>query len=103
SHPWEVITVDLIGPLPESSGYNAILVIVDWYTKMVIALPSQVEITSEGIARELRDHVFRHHGLPRKIISDRGPQFASKYLRDLCSILGIKRNKIGRASCRERV
>ena len=40
SRPWEVITTDIIGPLPESQGYNAILTIIDWMTKAVIFEPN---------------------------------------------------------------
>src|SRR6202030_4659895 len=48
TRPWEVITMDIIGPLPESQGYNAILVIVDWLTKAVKFEATHMEITSEG-------------------------------------------------------
>jgi len=40
-HPWERIPVDLIGPLPESNGYDAIMVIVDYFTKIEIFIPLQ--------------------------------------------------------------
>ena len=68
--PWETITVDMIGPLPESQGHDAILVIVDWFSKEIIAIPTQTELTSEGWAREYITHVYCKHGLSRKIISD---------------------------------
>lgn len=51
--PWEVISLDLIGPLPESAGQNAILVIVDRFLKMIKVIPSHLEITSSGVARVL--------------------------------------------------
>ena len=90
--PWETITVDMIGPLPESQGHDAILVIVDWFSKEVIALPIQTEMSSEGWAREYITHVFSKHGLSRKVISDRGPQFVSKFIRDVYKLLGIEGN-----------
>jgi len=49
--PWETITVDMIGVLPDSQGHDAIIVIVDWFSKEIIAIPSQMELTSEGWAR----------------------------------------------------
>ena len=64
SRPWEVITFDLIGPLPESQGHNVILVIVDWFSKAGKFVPTNLELTAEGFAKLLRDHVFRDHGLP---------------------------------------
>ena len=68
--PWETITVDMIGPLPESQGHDAILVIVDWFSKEIIAIPTQTELTSEGWAREYITHVYAKHGLSCKVISD---------------------------------
>ena len=51
SQPWEIISVDLIGELPESRGFNAICVIVDRFTKQIHALPTRMELNSEGLAR----------------------------------------------------
>jgi hypothetical protein len=51
-----------------------------------------LEITSEGIARILRDRVFRNHGLPKRIIHDRDTRFISKYSKELFSLLGITQN-----------
>jgi hypothetical protein len=82
----------MITQLPESQGHDAILVIVDWFSKEIIVIPSQTELTSEGWAREYIAHVFSKHGLSRKIISDRGPQFVSKFIRDIYRLLGIEGN-----------
>jgi hypothetical protein len=87
---WQIITVDLITGLPESQGYNAIMVTVDRLSKMLHIAPTTDTVTSEGMARLFRDNVWRHHGLPEQIISDRGPQFVSKFMKELNSILGIK-------------
>ena len=87
---WEHITIDLITGLPESRGYNAILVIVDRFSKMVHILPTTDTLTSEGLARLYRDNVWKLHGLPIKIISDQGPQFVSKFMKELNRILGIQ-------------
>jgi hypothetical protein len=87
---WEIITIDLIPGLPECSGYNCIMVVVDRLSKMMHAVPTTEKVTSEGIARLYRDYVWKHHGLPQQIISDRGTQFISEFMRELNSILGIK-------------
>ena len=55
--PWEIITVDLITGLPDSQGYNAIMVTIDRLSKMVYMLSTHNTVTSEGIARLFRDHV----------------------------------------------
>jgi len=93
SHPWEIVSIDMIGPLPESKGFDAILVIVDRFTKKMEAIPTNVELTSMGTAKLFRDYVFKHHGLPRKVISDRGTQFVSKFMTDLLALLGITPNR----------
>ena len=92
SAPWEVVSVDLIGELPESEGHNAICVFVDRFSKQIHAVPTSVEVTALGMARLYRDHVFRHHGIPRKFIHDRGPQFESNFMRELYKLLGIEGN-----------
>ena len=90
--PWQTISVDLIGELPESSGYNAICVIVDKFSKQIHAIPTTTKITAQGMARLYRDHVFWLHGLPRKIIHDRGPQFESRFMKDFYKLVGIEGN-----------
>lgn len=88
--PWQTITTDLIIGLPDSQGYNAIMVVVDRFTKMIHVLPTTDQVSSEGIARLFRDNVWRYHGLPIKVISDRGSQFVSGYMRELNRLLGIQ-------------
>ena len=91
-HPWHTISGDLIGELPQSSGYNAICVFVDRFSKQIHAIPTHTTCTASGMATLFRDHVFKLHGVPKKFISDRGPQFESKFSRDLYQLLGIEAN-----------
>jgi transposase InsO family protein len=65
---------------------------VDRKTKQAHFIKTNTELSSEGQAKIFRDEVFKHHGLPRKVISDRGPQYVSKFMTDLYSLLGIKGN-----------
>ena len=90
--PWEEISIDMIGPLPKSSDNDAIVVIVDKFSKMIHLIPTTTTLTSAALAKLYRDKVWRIHGIPRRIISDRGPQFASKFMKELCNALGIERN-----------
>ena len=46
--------------------------------------------TAEGLARLFRDNMWRIHGLPESVVSDRGPQFAAKLTKELNRMLGIK-------------
>ena len=50
-----------------------------------------MNITSEGIAKIYRDEVWKLHGIPRKILSNRGPQFASKFIEEFTKALGTTR------------
>jgi Integrase zinc binding domain len=50
NYPWKIISVDLIVPLPDSKGYDAIMVVVDSFTKMKVLLPTTTHITAKGVA-----------------------------------------------------
>ncbi|KAJ2966536.1 hypothetical protein NUW54_g13776 [Trametes sanguinea] len=82
----------MVGALPESEGHDAILNVVDLRSKQLIAIPCNVELSAEGWAQLFFQHVYRRKGLPRKVISDRGPQFVSRFLKALYELLGIKGN-----------
>ena len=90
--PWEHITIDLITGLPESDGYNAILVIVDRFSKMIILIPTNDTLDALQTAQFYRDRVWNKHGLPRKVISDRGTQFVSQFMNDLHKLVGVRIN-----------
>jgi hypothetical protein len=87
--PWQTIGIDLIGPLPVSRGKDAILNIVDHYTKQIHLFPVTTQLTADGVASIYFEQVFPLHGIPKKIISDRGPQFAARSMRALYKRLGI--------------
>ena len=90
SEPWQIISVDLIGELPESNGYNGICVFVDRFTKQIHAIPTNMTITSEGMAKMYKDQIFRLHGIPTKIIHD--PQLNSHFMKDMYRLLNIEGN-----------
>src|SRR5260221_310510 len=89
---WEVISVDTIGELLESKGYNTILVVVDRLSKHIHAVPTVTTATvdSAGVAHLFLEHVWRHHGLLEAIISDRGSAFVSNFSRELAALLNIR-------------
>jgi len=70
---WTHISADFITKLSLAQGYNSILVIVDWLTKMVHFIPTIEKTTAEGLVRLFRDNVWKLHGLSKSIISDQGP------------------------------
>ena len=64
--------MDFIVELPASNGYQNILGITDRLTKSQILIPLG-KITAETVAIAFLRHVVAYHGLPRAIVSDRGP------------------------------
>src|SRR5260221_1117995 len=80
---WEVISVDIIGELLESKGYNAILVAVDRLSKRIHAMPTVTMVGSAGFARLFLEPVWRHHGLLDAIISHTGCAAVSNFSREL--------------------
>jgi len=87
--PWQHISVDFVTGLPRSKGYDAICVVVDRLTKQRHLIPCTTTITAEELGVLFCDRVVRYHGLPETIVSDRGPQFASRFWKHLCSCLKI--------------
>ena len=85
--------MDFIVELPPSSGYNAIYVCVDRLTKMAHFCPTNSNITAEGTAELYLKHVFKNHGLPDDVVSDRGTQFVSKFTCRLLELLEVKGNR----------
>jgi len=88
---WQEISIDIIGPLPKSNGMDAIVVIVDRFTKMICLKAAMTNISLEGIVKIYRDNIWKLYGVPRKILSDRGPQFTSKFMKEFMKALGTKR------------
>ena len=83
--------MDLITNLPPVEGYGLILVVVDQgLSKGVILTPCNKTLTSEDTTRLLIENLYKRFGLLDKIISDRGPQFASKAFVELLKLLEIK-------------
>ena len=89
--PFANCSMDLITDLPLADGFDSILVVVDQgLSKGVILIPCNKTITSEDTAHLLLEILYKRFGLPDKIISDRGHQFASKAFKELLKVLGIK-------------
>jgi transposase InsO family protein len=81
--------MDFVVGLPESDGFDAIWVVVDRLTKQRHFAPCTTTIDATGLADLFLNNVFKLHGLPNSIISDRGTQFASDFWGHLCHCLGI--------------
>jgi hypothetical protein len=91
--PWESISMDWITCLPPTTrGHDAILVFVCRLSKMVHIAPTTSKITAEGTAQLFAQEVWKHHGLPRDIVSDRDPRLTSHFWQAIMKYLGTKTN-----------
>ena len=67
------------------------MVIVDRFSKMCILVPCRETIDAVQMAELLLKNVVKNHGLPMDVVSDRGPQFTSRFWSALCDQMGIQR------------
>ena len=90
---WGSVSMDFITQLPRTKrGHDAIFVVVDRLTKMVHIAPTQTDVNAEGTAKLYVDNVFKHHGLPLDIVSDRDSRFTGKFARAVCGLVGTRQS-----------
>ncbi|KAJ9510007.1 hypothetical protein QJQ45_011664 [Haematococcus lacustris] len=91
SRNWQQVSMDFIGPLPATPrGHTMIFTVVDKLSKMIHLIPTTTIATAQGTARLFFDHIFKHHGLPEAIISDRDPKFTSDFWTSLFHLTGTR-------------
>ena len=88
---WERVSMDFIVHLPKTkAGHDALLVIVDYLTKMLILRPTFLNASAVDVARIFVDSVVRSHGLPRSIVSDRDSKFTSHFWKEVFRNVGTQ-------------
>jgi len=91
SQPFEVVTMDFIGELPSSKGFNAIFVMVCKLTKFAFFIPCTTNLNEEQAARMFFDKIVTLVGLPKQIISDRDTRWRNNFWKEVCQATGSKR------------
>jgi hypothetical protein len=92
--PWESIGIDFVGPLPLSknrdSEYDEIVMIIDRLTSMVHLVPGRQDYKARDMAELIFAEVYRLHGLPKSIVSDRDTLFTSAFWTHLHDLIGVE-------------
>jgi hypothetical protein len=91
---WEVVTMDFIEGLPKSASANCILLVVDKFTHFGHFIALAHPYTAHSVASVFLNTVYRLHGLPATIVSDRDPVFTSRFWQSLLKLAGITQNFI---------
>jgi len=84
--------MDFIGPLPRSNGFNAIFIVIDRFSSMVHLIPTTTNADAEEVAKLFFNNIYRLHGLPLSIVSDRDTRFTSHFWKQLMEHLGIRQD-----------
>jgi len=87
---WDTLSVNFVVELPESSRHDAVMTVVDSVSKRVHFVPTHMTVTAEGAARLFLHHVWKLYGLPKRVVSDCGPQFIALFTKELYRLLGIR-------------
>ncbi len=88
---WDQVTMDFITGLPTTTtGCDAITSFVDKLSKMVHFAAGRKSDTAQTVASQFFEQVYRHHGLPLSIVSDRDPRFLSAFWQELWDLCGTR-------------
>lgn len=90
SHPWQIIALDFIGPLPKSRNQNQyILSVVDLFSKWIMLIPFR-KIESKSLCKALRDQWFYRNSVPEVLITNNASCFLSHEFRSLFTRFDIR-------------
>ena len=97
SRPWSHVSLDHItdlppSPSPDGSTYDSIATFVDMFSKQAHFAPCNKTISAPQLATLFLSNVYRLHGLPSTLVSDRDPRFTSTFWSSLWHHLGTKLN-----------
>ena len=90
---WKSISMDFVFGLPRSSqGNTSIWNIVDYFSKQAHFIPIKKTIRAHHMAKIFISQIFKYHGLPTSIVSNRDPTMTSLFQKGLFVNLGTKLN-----------
>ena len=84
------LTIDFIEALPTSQGKDTIMVVVDRLSKYAHFMALSHPFTAKKVAEVFLDSVFKLHGMPIKVVSDRGAIFVGSFWKEFLTLLGVE-------------
>lgn len=88
--PWDVVAVDVCTFTLTNSGNINLIVFVNLFTKYVIAIPT-ADQTAQTVCDIFIERVITQHGVPRKLLSDKGSNFTLQLVEEVCKLLNTKK------------
>jgi len=85
-----MVSLDFVEGLPRSGNSDTILVVVDKYSKFAHFIPLRHPFTALSVAKAFLDHVYKLHGLPSSLVSDRDRVFTSNLWKELFALAGVQ-------------
>lgn len=92
SGPLDLVCIDFLSIEPDSKGIANVLVVTDHYTRYAQAFPTKDQ-KALTVAKVLFEKFFVHYGLPARIHSDQGRDFESQLIKELLTLLGIRKSR----------
>jgi len=85
------ININIIGLLSKLKNKDTIVVIVDWFTKIIRLKVITIAVSSEKFTKIYQNKIWKLYKIPKSILSNKEPRFALKFIKDFTKALNIKR------------